>query len=109
MRSGGNTVGAGIPSFGSRHCFCTVLDCTSSTCSVLPTVLLLTQGKEWREALRVAYSNGRPDLVDTLVAPQTALAAAAALEGERGLWSDALKRWGARMLEGGRAWIRHLS
>ena len=43
---------------------------------------MLAHGKEWREALRVAYSHGRPDLVDTLVAPQAAQAAAAALEGE---------------------------
>lgn len=60
--------------------------CTRPFCSALPqlsTVLLLTQGKEWREALRLAYSNARPDLVDTLVAPQAAQAAAAALEGER--------------------------
>lgn len=52
-------------------------------CPLLPVVLLLTQGKEWREALRVAYSSSRPDLVDTLVAPQAAQAAAAALEGEQ--------------------------
>lgn len=49
----------------------------------VPTVLLLAQGKEWREALRCAYAAARPDLVDTLVAPQAAAAAAAALEGER--------------------------
>lgn len=45
-------------------------------------MLLLAHGKEWREALRVAYGNGRPDLVDTVVAAQAAQAAAAALEGE---------------------------
>lgn len=44
-------------------------------------VLLLVGGREWREALRVAYSHSRPDLVDTLLAPQAAAAAAAALQG----------------------------
>jgi hypothetical protein len=44
-------------------------------------VLVLAHGKEWREALRVAYGNGRQDLVDTLVAPQAAREAAAMLEG----------------------------
>lgn len=43
-------------------------------------MLLLAHGKEWREALRVAYENSRSDLVDTVVAPQAAHAAAAALE-----------------------------
>ncbi|KAL4420046.1 hypothetical protein ABPG77_007485 [Micractinium sp. CCAP 211/92] len=43
-------------------------------------VLLLAHAKEWREALRIAYGNGRSDLVDTVVAPQAAQAAAAALE-----------------------------
>lgn len=101
MRFGGNCLVAIQLGMGSLFQWVTSLlsytrlhlDCASSICSILPTVLLLTQGKEWREALRVAYSNGRPDLVDTLVAPQAALAAAAALEGERGLWLDSLKRW----------------
>lgn len=33
----------------------------------------------------MAHAHSRPDLVDTVVAPQAALAAAAALEGERAL------------------------
>ena len=51
-------------------------------CHLPPAVLMLAHGKEWREALRVAYGHSRPDLVDTLVAPQAAQTAAAALEGE---------------------------
>lgn len=74
LRVGGSCKGNGRGT-GSQHLF--------APCPALSAVLLLTQGKEWREALRVAYSNSRPDLVDTLVAPQAAQAAAAALEGER--------------------------
>jgi hypothetical protein len=43
-------------------------------------VLLLAHGKEWREALRLAFEHSRSDLVDTVVAPAAAAAAAAALE-----------------------------
>ncbi|KAL3149903.1 hypothetical protein ABBQ38_013268 [Trebouxia sp. C0009 RCD-2024] len=46
-------------------------------------VTLLTQAREWREALRVAYKHGREDLVDTVVAPASAEAAATAVADVR--------------------------
>lgn len=38
-------------------------------------VLLFCEGKQWREAMRVAHQHGRQDLVDTIVAPSGAAAA----------------------------------
>ncbi|KAI8469194.1 MAG: IKI3 family-domain-containing protein [Monoraphidium minutum] len=42
-------------------------------------VAALVAAREWREALRAAYADGRPDLVDTCVAPGAAEAAAGLL------------------------------
>ncbi|KAL4852847.1 Elongator complex protein 1 [Chlorella vulgaris] len=61
-------------------------------------VLVLAHGKEWREALRVAYGNGRQDLVDTLVAPQAAREAAAMLE-DVGENIERVRKYGARLLQ----------
>jgi len=46
----------------------------------------LTQGKEWRHAVRLAYKHGRGDLVTTVVAPAAAEAAGALLDaGKEGM------------------------
>ncbi|DBA88250.1 hypothetical protein WJX77_011440 [Trebouxia sp. C0004] len=46
-------------------------------------VTLLTQAREWREALRLAYKHGRDDLVDTVIAPASAEAAASTVSDVR--------------------------
>lgn len=46
-------------------------------------VSLLTQAREWREALRIAYKHNREDLVSTVVAPASAEAAANAVSDVR--------------------------
>lgn len=38
-------------------------------------MVLLTEGKEWQECMRVAYSHGRGDLIETVVAPRAAVSA----------------------------------
>ena len=61
-------------------------------------VALLSGAGEWREALRAAHAAGRPDLVDTLVAPAAAAAAAAALEeAQEGL--GRVRKYWARLRE----------
>ncbi len=42
--------------------------------------MLPSAGREWREALRLCYAHGRSDLMDTLVVPGAAEAAASLLE-----------------------------
>ncbi|KAA6419594.1 MAG: elongator complex 1-like [Trebouxia sp. A1-2] len=46
-------------------------------------VTLLTQAREWREALRLAYKHGRDDLVDTVIAPASAEAVASTVSDVR--------------------------
>lgn len=42
-------------------------------------MVLLTEGREWQECMRVAYSQGRGDLIDTVVAPRAAMSASMVL------------------------------
>lgn len=44
-------------------------------------VALLAQASCWKEALRASYGRGRPDLIETVVAPAAAEQAASTLEG----------------------------
>eukprot|EP00887_Chlorella_sp_A99_P002271 scaffold10.g2271.t1 len=61
-------------------------------------VALLAGAGEWREAVRLAYQAGRPDLVETVVAPAAAAAAAATLEEARENLERVRKYW-ARLRE----------
>ena len=42
-------------------------------------MVLLTEGREWQECMRVAYSQGRGDLIETVVAPRAAMSASRVL------------------------------
>lgn len=61
-------------------------------------VSLLTQAKEWRDALHTAYQYSRPDLVDTVVTPAAAAGAAGLLSDARESMERITKYW-ARLRE----------
>lgn len=53
----------------------------------------LLQAREWREAVRVAMRHQRQDLLDTIIAPAAAAAAASTLEDVREDTGRVRKYW----------------